>query len=62
MIDAVLSPLLQSYTVPPLAVIVVVVPEHTLFAPDMTAVNDGEVVMVFSAVPVHPLTSLTVTV
>ena len=41
---------------------VVVAPEHTLFAPEILAVKDGEVVMVFSAVPVHPLTSLTVTV
>ena len=39
MLDAVFSPLLQSYAVPPLAVIVVVAPEHTLFAPVIFAVN-----------------------
>ena len=56
------SPVLHSNDVPPLAVRVVVEPTHVLFAPAMTAVNDGLVAIIFWVVPVHPLTSDTVTV
>ena len=58
----VLSPVLHSYPVPPLAVSVVVNPAHVLFTPAITAVNDGEVVITFWVVPVHPLAFDTVTV
>ena len=47
---------------PPLAVIVVIPPAHVLFAPAITAVNDGLVAITFCVVPVQPLASDTVTV
>ncbi len=56
------SPVLHSNAVPPLAVRVVVEPTHVLFAPAMTAVNDGLVAITFWVVPVQPLASDTVTV
>ena len=56
------SPVLHSNDVPPLAVRVVVEPTHVLFAPAMTAVNDGLVAITFCVVPVQPLASDTVTV
>ena len=37
-------------------------PEQALFAPEITAVNEGLVAITFWVVPVHPLASDTVTV
>ena len=59
---AVFGPEFQLYPVPPLAVILVVLPEQTELAPAIAAVGAERVFIILVDEAVHPLALVTVTV